>query len=47
MDDVSALHARLNQEAAKKASVVEIYKQVRPLVLSLNAALSDIQTRSN
>jgi hypothetical protein len=46
MDDISALHARLNQEAAKKASVVEIYKQVRPLVLSLNAALSDIQSRS-
>jgi hypothetical protein len=47
MDDISELHARLNQEAAKKASVVEIYKQVRPLVLSLNAALSDIQSRSN
>ncbi|HEX3372849.1 MAG TPA: hypothetical protein VHS13_01495 [Edaphobacter sp.] len=46
MDDISALHARLNQEAAKKASIVEIYKQVRPLVLSLNAALSDIQSRS-
>ena len=46
MDDISALHARLNQEAAKRASVVEMYKQVRPLVLALNAALSDIQSRS-
>jgi hypothetical protein len=47
MDDLSALHAKLKQEAASKASIVEISKQVRPLVLSLNAALSDIQSRSN
>jgi hypothetical protein len=47
MDDISALHAKLKQEAASKASIVEIGKQVRPLVLSLNAALSDIQSRSN
>jgi hypothetical protein len=47
MDDISALHAKLKQEAASKASIVEICKQVRPLVLSLNAALSDIQSRSN
>ena len=47
MDDISALHAKLRQEAEKKASMVEICKQVRPLVLSLNAALSEIQSRSN
>jgi hypothetical protein len=47
MDDISALHSKLKQEAARKASIVEICKQVRPLVLSLNAALSDIQSRSN
>jgi hypothetical protein len=47
MDDISALHSKLKQEATRKASIVEICKQIRPLVLSLNAALSDIQSRSN
>jgi hypothetical protein len=47
MDDISALHGKLKEEAARKASIVEICKQVRPIVLSLNAALSDIQSRSN
>ena len=47
MEDIAVLHAKLKQEAASKASIVEIYKQVRPLVISLNAALSDIQSRSN
>jgi hypothetical protein len=47
MDDISALHSKLKQEAARKASIVEICKQIRPLALSLNAALSDIQSRSN
>jgi len=47
MDDTAALHSKLKQEATRKASIVEIAKQVRPLVLSLNAALSDIQSRSN
>ena len=47
MDDIAALHGKLKEEAARKASIVEIAKQVRPLVLSLNAALSDIQSRSN
>jgi hypothetical protein len=47
MGDIAALHTKLKQEAAGKASIVEICKQVRPLVLSLNAALSDIQSRSN
>jgi len=47
MDDISALHVKLKQEAARKASIVEIAKQVRPIILSLNAALSDIQSRSN
>jgi hypothetical protein len=47
MDDIAALHSKLKQEATRKASIVEIAKQVRPLVLSLNAALSDIRSRSN
>ena len=47
MDDIAALHGKLKEEAAKKARAVEIHKQVRPLVQSLNAALSDIQSRSN
>ncbi|MCU1252418.1 MAG: hypothetical protein JWQ49_5447 [Edaphobacter sp.] len=47
MDDISALHAKLKQQAAGKAGVVEICKQVRPLALSLKAALSEIQSRSN
>jgi hypothetical protein len=47
MDDISALHTKLKQEAAGKASIVQICKQVTPLVLSLSAALSDIQSRSN
>ena len=47
MDDIAALHTKLKEEAARKASIVEIYKQVTPLVLSVNAALSDIQSRSN
>jgi hypothetical protein len=47
MDDISALHAKLKEAATRKASAVEIYKQIRPIVLSLNAALSDIRSRSN
>ena len=47
MDDIAALHTKLKEEAARKAGIVEICKQVRPLALSLNAALSDIQSRSN
>jgi hypothetical protein len=47
MDDISTLHSKLKQQATTKASIVEICKQIRPLVLSLNAALSDIQSRSN
>ncbi len=46
MDDIAALHTKLKQEADKKASIVEICKQVRPIVLSLKAALADIQSRS-
>jgi hypothetical protein len=47
MDDIAALHTKLKQQAASKASIAEIGKQVRPLLLSLNAALSIIQLRSN
>lgn len=47
MDDIAALHSKLKQEADKKASVVEIGKQVGPIIESLKAALSDIQSRLN
>jgi hypothetical protein len=46
MDDIAALHTKLKQEAEKKASVVEIGKQVAPIVKSLKTAFSDIQSRS-
>jgi hypothetical protein len=47
MDDIAALHTKLKQEADKKASVVEIIKQVEPIVESLKTTLLDIQSRSN
>ena len=47
MDDIAALHTKLKLEADKKASIVEIAKQVEPIVQSLKTALSDIQSRSN
>lgn len=47
MDDIAALHAKLKQEADKKASIAEICKQVGPIAQSLKTALSDIQSRSN
>jgi hypothetical protein len=47
MDDIAALHAKLKQDAAKKVSIVEIDKQVGPIIRSILNALSDIQSRSN
>ena len=47
MDDLGALHAKLKDEAGKKMSMVEVAKQVGPIVESLKSALSDIQSRSN
>jgi hypothetical protein len=47
MNDIAALHTKLKQEAERKASIVEIGKQVAPIVKSLKTALSDIQSRSN
>jgi hypothetical protein len=47
MDDIAALHSKLKQEADKKASILEIVKQVAPIVESLKATLLDIQSRSN
>jgi hypothetical protein len=47
MNDIAALHTKLKLEADKKASIVEIGKQVAPIVKSLKTALSDIQSRSN
>jgi hypothetical protein len=47
MDDLGALHAKLKDEAGKKMSMVEVAKQVGPIVESLKTALSDIQSRSD
>jgi hypothetical protein len=47
MNDIAALHTKLKQAADKKASVVQIGKQVGPIIESLKTALSDIQSRSN
>ena len=47
MDDIAALHAKLKQDAAKKVSIVEIDKQVGPIIRSIINALSDIESRSN
>jgi hypothetical protein len=47
MDDLAALHAKLKLEAEKKASMVEVARQVAPIVESLKTALSDIQSRSH
>jgi hypothetical protein len=47
MNDIAALHTKLKEEADKKAGMVEIGKQVGPIVESLKNALSDIQSRSN
>ncbi|HWW98745.1 MAG TPA: hypothetical protein VNY74_13650 [Edaphobacter sp.] len=47
MDDIASLHAKLKQDATKKISIVEIDKQVGPIIRSIINALSDIQSRSN
>jgi hypothetical protein len=47
MDDIAALHTKLKGEAGKKPSMIEMGKQVAPLVQSLETALSDIQSRLN
>jgi hypothetical protein len=47
MDDLATLHAKLKLEAEKKASMVEVARQVAPVVESLKTTLSDIQSRSN
>jgi hypothetical protein len=47
MDDIAALHTKLKQEAGKKPSMIELGKQLAPLVQSLQTALSDIQSRLN
>jgi hypothetical protein len=47
MDDIATLHAKLKQDATKKISMVEIDKQVGPIIRSIINALSDIESRSN
>lgn len=47
MDDIATLHAKLKQDATKKISMVEIDKQVGPIIRSIINALTDIQSRSN
>jgi hypothetical protein len=45
MDGLGTLHAKLAQEAGQKASLVEIGKQVAPIVESLKTSLSDLKSR--
>jgi hypothetical protein len=45
MDGLAALHAKLTQQAAQKASLAEIGKQTAPIVESLKTILSDMQSR--
>lgn len=47
MDGLGVLHAKVTRQAMQKASPIEIAKQVGPIVLSLETALADIQSRSN
>jgi len=45
MDGLAALHAKLTQEAGQKASLVEIGKEVAPIVESLKTTISDMESR--
>jgi hypothetical protein len=47
MDDLAALHTKLNQQSGQKINVTELAKQAGPIAESLKSALSDIQSRSN
>ncbi len=45
MDGLGVLHAKLTREAMQKASPIEIAKQAAPIVESLKATISDMQSR--
>jgi hypothetical protein len=45
MDGLASLHAKLAQQAGQKASLVEIGKQIAPIVESLKTTISDLQSR--
>lgn len=45
MDDMAALHSKLKQEASRRVSMIDVAKQVAPIVESLKSALADIQSR--
>ena len=46
MDNMATLHAKLKQQAEKKASVIQIAKEVGPVIASLKDAISDLESRS-
>jgi hypothetical protein len=45
MDGLAALDAKLAKEATQKASLVEMGKQVAPIVESIKDAVSDLHSR--
>jgi hypothetical protein len=45
MDGLGVLHAKLTREAMQKASLIEIAKQAAPIIESLKATISDMQSR--
>ena len=47
MDDLATLHAQLRQQAEKKASVIQIAKELGPTIAALKDAISDLESRSN
>lgn len=46
MDNMAALHAKLKQQAEKKASVIDIAKELGPTIAALKDAISDLESRS-
>jgi hypothetical protein len=45
MDQTAKLHGKLEEEAEKKASIIDIAKEVGPIVSSLKDAISDLESR--
>jgi len=46
MDNMATLHSKLKQQAEKKASVIDIAKELGPTVAALKDAISDLESRS-
>jgi hypothetical protein len=47
MDNMATLHSKLKQQAEKKASVIDIAKELGPTIAALKDAISDLESRSN